>query len=162
MNLPTNYENLPASTVTISPEALEVANCYLQVQDPRKVAEELGLSTEYVVDVLSRREVRAYIDHVFMDTGYNNRFLIRRAMDAVIKQKFAELEEGGVGSNKDIADLLQISHKMSMDLLDRQIQLEKIRQTKPGPQSQVNVQINELDTSKYTQLVQRLVSGEGV
>jgi hypothetical protein len=83
-------------------------------------------------------------------------------MDAVIKQKFAELEEGGVGSNKDIADLLQISHKMSMDLLDRQIQLEKIRQTKPGPQSQVNVQINELDTSKYTQLVQRLVSGEGV
>ena len=154
--------NLPASTITIAPEALEVANCYLQVQDPREVASTLGLSPEYVVDILGRREVRAYIDHVFMDTGYNNRFLIRRAMDALIKQKFVELEEGGIGSNKDIADLLQLSHKMSMDLLDRQIQFEKLRQGKPGPSSQVNVQINELDTSKYSQLVQRLVTGEGI
>ena len=156
-------QNLPAETLNISPEALEVANCYLQCQDPRQVATELDLTPEAVTNILSRREVRGYIDAVFMDTGYNNRFLLRRAMDALIKQKFSELEEGGVGSNKDIADLLQLSHKMSMDLLDRQIQLEKLRQgSSTGPQKQVNVQINELDGSKYSQLVQRLVSGEGI
>lgn len=155
-------QNLPAETIQISPEALEVANCYLQLQDPRQVAEELGLEPTQVTDILQRREVRGYIDHVFMDTGYNNRFLLRRAMDALIKQKFQELEEGGVGSNKDIAELLQMSHKMSMDLLDRQIQLEKLRATNTGPQKQVNVQINELDGSKYSQLVQRLISGDGV
>ena len=89
----------------------------------------------------------------------NNKFLMRSAMDALIRQKFQELEEAGVGSNKDIADLLHLSHKMSMDLLDREIQLEKLKQGNVGPQKQVNVQINEGDGSKYGQLIQRLVTG---
>lgn len=155
--------HLPAETLQISPEALEVANCYLQLNDVRAVASELDLDPETVAGYLSRREVRGYIDHVFMDTGYNNRFLMRRAMDALIKQKFQELEEAGTGSTKDISELLQLSHKMSMDLLDREIALEKLRSGPSGPQKQVNVQINEgLDGSKYSQLVQRLITGEGV
>jgi hypothetical protein len=87
---------------------------------------------------------------------------MRRAMDALIKQKFQELEEAGAGSQKDIAELLALSHKMSMDLLDKEIQLEKIR-SGTAPQKQVNVQINEgLDGSKYSKLVHQLISGEGV
>lgn len=154
--------HLPAEVVKIAPESLEIANCYLQTQDARAVAQELDLPIETVTDHLGRREVRKYIDQVFFDTGYNNRFLMRRAMDALIKKKFQELDESDTGSSKDIAELLAMSHKMSMDLLDREIQLEKIRLgTAPG--KQVNVQINEgLDGSKYSQLVQRLVSGEGI
>ena len=154
--------NLPAEVVRLSPEALEVANCYLQLQDVRAVADELGLPHEVVTDYLGRRETKRYIDQVFFDTGYNNRFLMRRAMDALIRKKFSELEESDTGSTKDIAELLQMSHKMSMDLLDRELQLEKIR-AGAAPGKQVNVQINEtLDGSKYSQLVQRLISGEGV
>lgn len=153
--------HLPAETLQISPEALEVANCYLQTQDVRAVAQELDLDPESVAQYLDRREVRGYIDRVFMDTGYNNRFLMRRAMDALIRQKFQELEEAGTGSSKDIAELLQMSHKMSMDLLDREIALAKAQQS-TAPQKQVNVQINELDGSKYGQLVQKLISGEGI
>ena len=155
-------QNLPAETVRIAPEALEVANCYLQLNDPRAVAQELDLDVEVVADYLKRREVKAYIDSVFFDSGYNNRFLMRRAMDALIKQKFSELEEASAGSQKDIAELLALSHKMSMDLLDKEIQLEKIR-SGTAPQKQVNVQINEgLDGSKYSKLVQQLITGEGV
>jgi hypothetical protein len=154
--------HLPAETVRISPEALEVANAYLQLNDARAVAQELDLDPEVVTNLLARREVKSYIDSVFFDSGYNNRFLMRRAMDALIKQKFSELEESQTGSTKDIAELLQMSHKMSMDLLDREIALEKAR-TQTGPQKQVNVQINEgLDGSKYSQLVQKLITGEGV
>jgi hypothetical protein len=154
--------HLPAETVRISPEALEVANAYLQLNDARAVAQELDLDPEVVTNLLARREVKTYIDSVFFDSGYNNRFLMRKAMDALIKQKFSELEESQTGSTKDIAELLQMSHKMSMDLLDREIQLEKAR-VATGPQKQVNVQINEgLDGSKYSQLVQRLITGEGV
>jgi hypothetical protein len=154
--------HLPAETVRISPEALEVANAYLQLNDARAVAQELDLDPEIVTNLLARREVKSYIDSVFFDSGYNNRFLMRRAMDALIKQKFSELEESQTGSTKDIAELLQMSHKMSMDLLDREIQLAKAQQA-TGPQKQVNVQINEgLDGSKYSQLVQKLISGEGV
>jgi hypothetical protein len=154
--------HLPAETLKISPEALEIANCYLQLQDARAVADNLDLDPELVTTTLARREVRNYIDHVFFDTGYNNRFLMRRAMDALIKQKFMEMEESGVGSSKDIAELLALSHKMSMDLLDREIQLEKAKQGSSGPQRQVNVQINEGDGSKYGQLIHKLISGEGV
>lgn len=154
--------HLPAETVRISPEALEVANAYLQLNDARAVAQELDLDPEVVTNLLARREVKTYIDSVFFDSGYNNRFLMRRAMDALIKQKFSELEESQTGSTKDIAELLQMSHKMSMDLLDREIQLAKAQQS-TAPQKQVNVQINEgLDGSKYSQLVQKLISGEGV
>jgi hypothetical protein len=154
--------HLPAETVRISPEALEVANAYLQLNDARAVAQELDLDPEVVTNLLAKREVKSYIDSVFFDSGYNNRFLMRKAMDALIKQKFSELEESQTGSTKDIAELLQMSHKMSMDLLDREIQLEKAR-VATGPQKQVNVQINEgLDGSKYSQLVQRLITGEGV
>ncbi len=87
---------------------------------------------------------------------------MRRAVDALIKRKFQELEEADVGSNKDITELLTLSHKMTMDYLDREIQLEKLRQGSGGPQRQVNVQINELDSSKYAKLVQQLITGEGV
>lgn len=153
--------HLPAETVRISPEALEVANCYLQLNDAKQVAYELQLEPDQVTQILGRREVKQYIDQVFFDMGYNNRFLMRQAMDALIKQKFSELEEAGVGSNKDIADLLQMSHKMSMDLLDKQLQLEKLRLGTPGPQKQVNVQIND-DGSKYSQLIHKLVSGTGI
>ena len=154
--------HLPAETVRISPEALEVANAYLQLNDARAVAQELDLDPEVVTNLLARREVKSYIDSVFFDSGYNNRFLMRKAMDALIKQKFSELEESQTGSTKDIAELLQMSHKMSMDLLDREIQLEKAKMS-TAPQKQVNVQINEgLDGSKYSQLVQRLITGEGV
>ena len=154
--------HLPAETVRISPEALEVANAYLQLNDARQVAQELDLDPEVVTNLLATREVKSYIDSVFFDSGYNNRFLMRRAMDALIKQKFSELEESQTGSTKDIAELLQMSHKMSMDLMDREIQLAKAQQA-VGPQKQVNVQINDaLDGSKYSQLVQRLITGEGV
>lgn len=154
--------HLPAETVRISPEALEVANAYLQLNDARAVAQELDIDPEVVTNILAKREVKSYIDSVFFDSGYNNRFLMRRAMDALIKQKFTELEESQTGSTKDIAELLQMSHKMSMDLMDREIQLAKAQQA-TGPQKQVNVQINDaLDGSKYSQLVQRLITGEGI
>jgi hypothetical protein len=150
--------NLPAETIQISPEALEVANSYLQENSAKLVSEQLNLPLDQVCEVLARPEVRGYIDRVFFDVGYNNRFLMRRAMDAVIKRKFEELEEAGVGSGKDIADLLHLSHKMSMDLLDREIQLQKLRQ-ETAPQKQVNVQIND-DGTKYSQLIHKLISGD--
>ena len=155
-------QNLPAETLQIAPEALEVANCYLQLQDARRVADELDLPVALVTEILARREVKSYVDHVFMDTGFNNRFEMRAAMDAIIKRKFQEMHEADVGSTKDITELLALSHKMSMDLLDREIQLAKAQQSS-APQRQVNVQINEgLDGSKYSHLINRLISGEGV
>jgi hypothetical protein len=153
--LPQPATQSPAEIVQISPEALEVANCYLQLQDCRAVSAELDTSVELVTQILDRAEVRAYIDRVFFDTGFNNRHKMRRAMDALIQQKFQELEESSTGSTKDIADLLALSHKMSMELLDRQIQLEKIRSG--GTKSQTNIQINNTVDGGYQSLLSKLL-----
>jgi hypothetical protein len=147
----------PAETLQISPEALEVANCYLQTQSAEQVSSTLDLPTELVTKILSRREVKAYIDQVFFDTGFNNRFKMREAMDAIIQRKFQELDEAGVGSSKDILEILALSHKMTMDTLDKQLELEKLRQH--TIKSQVNVQINEnASGSNYGNLISKLIN----
>jgi predicted HTH domain antitoxin len=146
----------PAEVLDISPEALEVANCYLQTQDLNETSEVLSIPREIISQILAKREVKAYIDHVFFNLGFNNRFKMRAAMDAVLQKKFQEMEEAETGSSKDIAELLALSHKMSMEEMGRQIELEKLRQT--NIKSQVNVQIND-GGSKYETLIQRLISG---
>lgn len=146
----------PAEVLDISPEGLEIANCYLQHQDIDKVAEELDVSREMVSNYLSKKEIKSYIDNVFMNLGFNNRFKMRRAMDAVLQKKFQEMEESETGSSKDIAELLALSHKMTMDELSRQIELEKLRQS--SVKTQTNIQINNGDT-KYETLIRQLVSG---
>jgi len=149
----------PAEVLNISPENLDVANEYLQTQSIQQVSQNLAISPDQVSQVLQRREVRAYIDNVFLDVGFNNRFRMRSAMDALIQRKFQELEEAEIGSNKDIADLLALSHKMSMDILDRQIQLEKLKEA--NIKSQVNVQVNEFGNgSKYNTLLEKIMKGD--
>lgn len=152
-NLPAQH---PAEVLQISPEALEVANAYLTQQNATKVSELLDIPLETVTDVLARREVKAYIDQVFFDMGFNNRFTLRRAMDAIISKKFQEMDEAGSGSNKDIVEILALSHKMTMETMDKEIQLEKIRGN--SIRSQVNVQINEGGGSNYGNLIERLIN----
>lgn len=153
----------PAEVIDISPEALEVANCYLMTQDAQKVSNDLGIPVEMVTQMLGRREVKAYIDHVFFDTGFNNRFRMRSAMDALIQKKFEELDEAGSGSSKDIAELMALSHKMTIELMDREIKLEALRGRNTNIKSQVNVQINEGGAaasggSNYGNLLERLIN----
>ncbi len=152
MNLPTVH---PAEVLDISPEALEVANCYLQTQSASEVAATLDISEATVTSILARREVKAYVDQVFFDTGFNNRFKMRKAMDAIISKKFQELDEAGVGSGKDILEILALSHKMTMEIMDRQLQLEKLRDT--GVRTQTNIQIND-SSSNYANLISKLVN----
>lgn len=150
----------PAQALQISPEALEVANTYLEIQNVQETASQLGIPTDQVSEMLERREVRAYIDNIFLDVGYNNRFKMRGVMDAIIAKKLEELDDADIGSAKDIADLLALSHKMTMEQLDRQIQLEKIR-SGGGPKTQVNMQVNEFGgDTKYSSLIQKLLNNK--
>ena len=48
---------------TISPEGLEVANCYLQFGNIRAVCEMMQVAEEKVVELLNKREVKKNIDN---------------------------------------------------------------------------------------------------
>lgn len=144
----------PAQVVAIAPENLEVANVYLQTQDIEETASTLGLAKDFVTQVLGKREVRSYINAVFFDVGFNNRHRMRAAMDAILKQKFRDMQESEVGSSKDIADLMTLSHKMTMDMLAAEQKLEETKNN--NLRSQTNIQINDAGT-KYNSLIERIL-----
>ena len=143
---------------TISPEGLEVANSYLTFGNIRAVVEQLGVQENKVVELLNKREVKKYIDTVYLDMGYRNKNNIAGLLDEMIESKLEEAKESGVYSNKDLADLLQMAHKMRMDEIKAQAELEKAQAT--NVKSQTNVQINEglpFGQGNYGKLMDKLL-----
>lgn len=147
----------PAEVLEVSPENLTICNAYLTHQTIEKAAGALDLEPSYVAQVLSQSSSKNYISTVFQDWGFNNRFKIRSALDAVISRKFQEMDEAGVGSSKDIAELLELSHKLSIKELELQISLEKAR-TKTSPSKVTNVQVNDHGGSNYNKLLESLLA----
>lgn len=146
---------------TISPEGLEVANCYLQYGNIRAVCDFMGVPENKVVEVLNKREVKRYIDTVYLDMGYRNKNNIASVLDEMIQSKLDEAQETGVYSSKDLADLLQMAHKMRMDEIKAMAELEKA-QNASNIRNQTNVQINEalpFGQGNYGKLMEKLLSG---
>jgi len=148
--------------VAISPEALEVANCYLQTTSVEATASRMGIQTQAVSEYLQKREVKSYIDTVYMDQGYRNRFTLASALDNVIAKKLEEMDETEMGSNKDIADLLALAHKMRMDETKATIEMEKASNSHMSIRNQTNVQINDSGFGKgnYGNLMKKLLTTE--
>ena len=143
---------------TISPEGLEVANSYLTFGNIRAVVEQLGVQENKVVELLNKREVKKYIDTVYLDMGYRTKNNIAGLLDEMIESKLEEAKESGVYSNKDLADLLQMAHKMRMDEIKAQAELEKAQAT--NVKNQTNVQINEglpFGQGNYGKLMDKLL-----
>ena len=144
----------------ISPEGLEVATSYLQFGNIKAVCESLQVTENTVVETLNKREVKKYIDTVYLDLGYRNRQNIATVMDEMIQSKLDEAQESGMYSSKDLADLLQQAHKMRMDEIKAQADLEKINQT--NIKNMTNVQINEgipFGQGNYGKLMEKLLNG---
>jgi hypothetical protein len=143
--------------VKISPESLEIANAYLQNGSIASVAKALALPENEVTEILSRREVKAYLDSIYLDHGYRNRFKLAETLDLLIDEKLREAESTEMYTNKDLADLLHLAHKMRMDEIKAMTELEKARAT--PIKNQTNVQINEtpFGAGNYGKLMEKLL-----
>jgi molybdenum cofactor biosynthesis enzyme len=140
----------------ISPEGMEVANSYLQFGNIRGVVDSLGVSEYKVTEILNKREVKRYIDTVYLDTGYRNKNNIGAVLDEMITSKLEEAQETGIYSSKDLADLIQLAHKMRMDEIKAQADAEKATAVR----TQTNVQINEgvpFGQGNYGKLMDKLL-----
>ncbi len=146
---------------TISPEGLEIANSYLQFGNIRGVCQHLQVTENKVVEALNKREVKKYIDTVYLDMGFRNKNNIASALDEIIASKLEEAQESGMYSNKDLADLLQMAHKMRMDEIKAQADAEKAT---TNIRTQNNVQINDgslpFGQGNYGKLMDKLLNGE--
>ena len=97
----------------------------------------------------------------FLDTGYRNRFKLSETLDLLIEKKLEEAEETQIYSNKDMADLLAMAHKMRIEELKAQTEMEKAKaQT---VKTQVNIQDNSglpFGQGNYGKLLQKLIKEE--
>ena len=69
-SLPQTQPQSPAEGLQISPENLEVANCFLELQDSAKVADLLDIPVDMVTRILGRSEIKAYVNQVFFEVGF--------------------------------------------------------------------------------------------
>ena len=138
----------------ISPEGLRVAEVYLESgQDAQETARILNLPMDEVDRLLSKRETKAYIDRIYHESGFRNRHKMGELMDAIIAKKLEEMDDTGLGSQKDIIDILQVAHKMKME----QMQLELKLQEQKGPGVQINTQINNGGGDNYNKLLEKIL-----
>lgn len=141
----------------ISPESVEIANTYLMYGNIKAVSEHLHIPAQVVSEYLNKREVKQYIDTVYLDLGYRNRSNIASLLDEMISSKLEEARESGVYSSKDLADLLQMAHKMRMDEIKAQTDAEKAASA-ANVRNQTNVQINDgLGQGNYGKLMEKLL-----
>jgi hypothetical protein len=142
----------------ISPEGLEIANAYLELGSIPAVCSRLSIDEAKASEYLQKREVKAYVDQVYLDTGYRNRFKLAEVLDTLIDAKMEEAEESEVYTSKDLADLVGMEHKIRMDELKAQTELEKAKaQT---IKTQVNIQDNSqvpFGQGNYGELMKKLL-----
>jgi phage terminase small subunit len=143
----------------MSPEGLTIANTYLEVGNVPAVCARLKMDTAKVSEILNKREIKAYIDQVYLDTGYRNRFKLANSLDDLIERKLEEAEESQIYTNKDLADLYVMAHKMRVDEMKAMTELEKAKAS--NIKNQTNVQINAdlpFGQGNYGKLMEKLLS----
>jgi len=142
--------------IAVSPEGMEIANNYLQFGNIKAVSEMMQVPQHSVVEVLNTREVKKYLDTVYLDLGYRNRDNLASLMDTIIESKLEDAQESGMYSSKDLIEILQIAHKMRMDEIKAMNDSTKTSTIK----NQTNVQINEnggFGEGNYGKLMENLL-----
>jgi hypothetical protein len=135
----------------IAPENLEVANAYLSSGDALTAANRLGITPDRVHEVLAKSDVKEYVNSVYLDQGYRNRFRLAELLDEIIENKIQEAREAGVYSSKDLVDIIALAHKMSSDATKQTMTIKQ----------QNNVQINSpFGEGNYGKLMEKLLGTE--
>lgn len=144
--------------VKIAPENLEVANVYLETGDLFKTAQLLDISTDAVVEIVNKPEVKRYVDSVYMDLGYRNRDKLWNIMNRIIESKLEEAEDSEVYSNKDLFEIIEKVHKMRME------ELREMHKREDAPRNQTNIQVNNegnpFGSGNYGKLLEKLIESD--
>jgi hypothetical protein len=134
----------------LAPEGFEIANAYLQCGTVEETAQFLQIPQHEVAAALTKKEVKDYLDGVYLDMGYRNRSKLGELLDKMIQAKIEEAEESGVYTKKDLLELIQMAHKMRMD----EIQIAQ------KPTIGTQVQIAQFGEGNYGKLMEKLLGNK--
>lgn len=135
--------------VKLAPENLEAANAYLASGSASQAAHQLAIPTDQLYTILERSEVKEYLNSVYLDQGYRNRFRLADLLDEVIENKLLEARESDTYSNKDLVDIIALAHKIGED---------HRKEAGVTIKNQQNVQINSpFGEGNYGKLMEKLL-----
>ena len=141
--------------IKISPEALEIANAYLQTMSIKDTASLLGIAEHTVAEYIDKREVKSYVDAVFLEQGYMNKYKLQSLLTDIIDNKLEEVAESGIYSQKDIVDILKLAHDMRMKEIDA---INKANSSSIN--KQINIQQNNYSDQNYVNLLNEIMNGK--
>jgi hypothetical protein len=140
----------------ISPEGAAIANTYLaNACSLNETSRSMNLPTHEIAATLQQPLIKTYVNSILRENGYRHMVKIAEKLDNLVDKKWEELEEAEIGSNKDIADLLSLAHKMRMDM-SKLLQADTLKD-KPGNVRQT--QVNVYGEGNYGKLMEKLVNG---
>jgi phage terminase small subunit len=142
---------MDTNALKISPEGLELANAYLSLGSIDAAAYEMGVPVEKAAALLDKAEVKNYINSVYLDRGYRNRFKLGALVDEIIESKLEECRESEVYTSKDLLAVITLAHKMRMEEIAAQQKAQN-----HSIANQTNVQING---GNYGKLMDKLLGG---
>jgi hypothetical protein len=117
----------------LDPEVLEFTDTYLASLDLQTACRTLQIPEEQGAAFLRKKEVKRFIDTVFEEQGYTNRFKIKDVLERAVESKLEEAEETGIYTKYDLLDVLKMLNEMRKD---------SIKESSNVPGKQTNVQVN--------------------
>jgi len=151
--LPSAYSE-DATPNAMSPEGAKIANTYLaNACSIYSTSQALDLPTHEISATLQEPLIKTYVHSILREHGYQHMVKIAEKMDMLVDKKLEELDEAEIGSNKDIADLLALSHKMRMDMSNL---LQKDTVKLEG--NTKNTQVNVYGEGNYGRLMEKLLN----
>lgn len=132
--------------VKIAPENLEVANAYLSTGSAQLAAANLGVPLDNVYHILEKSDVKSYLNSVYLDQGYRNRFRLAELLDEIIESKLEEARTSEQYSSKDLVDIIALAHKISND-----------HNAKPTMQQNVQINNGPYGEGNYGKLMEKLL-----
>jgi len=139
----------------ISPEGASIANTYLaNACSLKDASHSLNIPTHEISAVLQQPLVKTYVNGILRENGYRHMVVIAEKLDQLVEKKWEELEEAEIGSNKDIAELLQLAHKMRLDMA--KLLQSDVEKTAPGTVKQT--QVNVYGEGNYGKLMEKLIN----
>lgn len=114
-NIPITYSdqlNDALMAPALDPTILLIANEYLSGTAIDAIAENHALTMDQVTDIIERKEVKSYIDNVYLSQGYLNRVKRLQVINHIIDKKLQEAMESDVYSKKDLLDWFKLLNDM--------------------------------------------------
>ena len=102
----------------ISPEVFSTLECYINNNfSADATCASLKIPKDELFEVLDSKEAKNYLNVLFQEFGYLNRFKFFSLMDEMIESKIQEARETEFYSKKDLLEIMEKYHKMKMEEL---------------------------------------------